>query len=172
MSRFYGAFCNNSGRLSTAMAPEEEGRRKRSMINLLSSEEHAHNGLASARQDGRVPRPLAPGLRGLCASEEPRLRSFRINELRGCPQWHQFEYSAYFRCPNVSSFSPHRRLAKGSSTFGPGRPGAELLRNRAQRTRYGLCASEDLPTKSSKPSPGAAAQASPGLTSFRAGKWA
>ncbi|MCX6585731.1 MAG: sulfatase-like hydrolase/transferase, partial [Acidobacteria bacterium] len=27
----------------------------------------AHNGLASARQAGRVPRPLVPGLRGLCA---------------------------------------------------------------------------------------------------------
>ena len=35
------------------------------------------------------------------------------------------EYSAYFRCPNVSSFSPHRRLAKGSSTFGPGLPGRD-----------------------------------------------
>jgi hypothetical protein len=32
-----------------------------------SSEEYAHNGLASARQDGRVPRPLVPSLRGLCA---------------------------------------------------------------------------------------------------------
>jgi hypothetical protein len=32
------------------------------------SEELAHNGLASARQEGRVPRPLVPGLRGLCAS--------------------------------------------------------------------------------------------------------
>jgi hypothetical protein len=31
--------------------------------------EHAHNGLASARQEGRVPRPLVPGLRGLCAIE-------------------------------------------------------------------------------------------------------
>ena len=33
----------------------------------VTSDEHAHNGLASARQDGRVPRPLEPGLRGLCA---------------------------------------------------------------------------------------------------------
>jgi hypothetical protein len=32
------------------------------------SEELAHNGLASARQEGRVPRPLVPGLRGLCDS--------------------------------------------------------------------------------------------------------
>ena len=32
--------------------------------------EHAHNGLATARQYGRVPRPLAPGLRGLCAARE------------------------------------------------------------------------------------------------------
>ena len=31
----------------------------------LKLEEHAHNGLASARQDGRVPRPLEPCLRGL-----------------------------------------------------------------------------------------------------------
>jgi hypothetical protein len=31
------------------------------------SQEHAHNGLASARREGRVPRPLVPGLRGLCA---------------------------------------------------------------------------------------------------------
>jgi hypothetical protein len=29
--------------------------------------ETAHNGLALARQEGRVPRPLVPGLRGLCA---------------------------------------------------------------------------------------------------------
>jgi hypothetical protein len=35
--------------------------------SLQSSEELAHNGLASARQEGRVPRPLVPGLRGLCA---------------------------------------------------------------------------------------------------------
>jgi hypothetical protein len=33
---------------------------------------NAHNGLASARQEGRVPRPLVPGLRGLCAFVEPR----------------------------------------------------------------------------------------------------
>ena len=33
------------------------------------SKEHAHNGLASARQDGRVPRPLEPCLRGLCAEQ-------------------------------------------------------------------------------------------------------
>ncbi len=32
--------------------------------------EHAHNGLASARQNGRVPRPLVPFLRGLCAFED------------------------------------------------------------------------------------------------------
>ncbi|MCX6606205.1 MAG: hypothetical protein NTV52_21795 [Acidobacteria bacterium] len=32
-----------------------------------SSKEHAHNGLASARQEGRVPRPFEPCLRGLCA---------------------------------------------------------------------------------------------------------
>ena len=30
-------------------------------------EEHAYNGLASARPEGRVPRPLVPCLRGLCA---------------------------------------------------------------------------------------------------------
>ena len=33
-------------------------------------EEHAHNGRASARRDGRVTRPLAPCRRGLCAFEE------------------------------------------------------------------------------------------------------
>jgi hypothetical protein len=33
-----------------------------------SSAAAAHNGLASARQEGRVSRPLAPGLGGLCAS--------------------------------------------------------------------------------------------------------
>ncbi len=51
---------------------------------------HAHNGLATARQEGRVPRPLAPGLRGLCASKEPRFRALGINELGGYRQWHQF----------------------------------------------------------------------------------
>jgi hypothetical protein len=35
----------------------------------FASEELAHNGLASARREGRVPRPLVPGLRGLCASD-------------------------------------------------------------------------------------------------------
>jgi hypothetical protein len=39
---------------------------------LCAFMEHAHNGLASARQVGRVPRPWAPGLRGLCAFIEPR----------------------------------------------------------------------------------------------------
>jgi len=34
-----------------------------------ASEKPAHNGLASARQEGRVPRPLVPCLRGLCAAE-------------------------------------------------------------------------------------------------------
>ena len=33
--------------------------------------EDAHTGLASARQDGRVPRPLEPFLCGLCAFEFP-----------------------------------------------------------------------------------------------------
>jgi len=30
----------------------------------------AHNGLAPARQDGRVPRPFVPSLRGLCARDQ------------------------------------------------------------------------------------------------------
>ena len=50
----------------------EEGRLQSGMdwSHLDSFKEHAHNGLASAQQDGRVPRPLEPGLRGLCATEE------------------------------------------------------------------------------------------------------
>jgi hypothetical protein len=35
----------------------------------------AHNGLATARQDGRVPRPLVPCLRGLCAFYERAQRT-------------------------------------------------------------------------------------------------
>jgi hypothetical protein len=35
-----------------------------------NSKEHAHNGLASARQEERVPRPLVPGRSGLCAFEQ------------------------------------------------------------------------------------------------------
>lgn len=36
----------------------------------ISSEDLAHNGLAPARRDRRVPRPLVPRLRGLCAFED------------------------------------------------------------------------------------------------------
>jgi len=50
------------------------------------------------------------------------------------------EYSAYFRCPNVSSFSPHRRLAKGSSTFGPGLPGRDASEELAHDGLASACA--------------------------------
>ena len=50
----------------------EEGRLQSGMdwSHLDCFKEHAHNGLASAQQDGRVPRPLEPGLRGLCATKK------------------------------------------------------------------------------------------------------
>ena len=40
-------------------------------VNLLecAALQHAHNGLASAGQEERVPRPLVPGRSGLCAFE-------------------------------------------------------------------------------------------------------
>ncbi|MCX6602634.1 MAG: hypothetical protein NTV52_03490, partial [Acidobacteria bacterium] len=52
------------------------------------------------------------------------------------------EHSAYFRCLNF--FSLHHRATPSQvpSPLVPAYPGATLLRNRAQRTRFGLCASE------------------------------
>ena len=43
------------------------------VIGFMSFDYHAHNGLASARREGRVPRPLGPCLRGLCALKPPGL---------------------------------------------------------------------------------------------------
>jgi hypothetical protein len=73
---------------------------------------HAHNGLASARQEGRGTRPLAPGLRGLCAL------------------WGHAHNGLASACA----------LFEDTRTTDSLRP-VRSLRTRAQRTRFGLCAS-------------------------------
>ena len=45
---------------------------------LTGIDENAPNALASARQDGRVLRPLVLCLRGLCADPKEGARQFRI----------------------------------------------------------------------------------------------
>ena len=46
--------------------------------------------LIEIRPDVMLGKPCLAGTRIPVSSEEPRLRGFGINELRGFPQWHQF----------------------------------------------------------------------------------